>query len=133
MICSVLKKNTDRLKTPVPLYGLFFKKLHLMTKRKKVSHKKKKWRDVLRPCQVGNVFRTDKWLSGDAVMRKLCVSRRTLQNYRDNRILPYSVVEVQKKRQNHIQTSPLLIGNVTDKDVIKERKCNSLKTKGLFS
>jgi hypothetical protein len=40
----------------------------------------------------GNLSCTDKWLSGDAVMRKLGVSRRTLQNYRDNRILPYSVV-----------------------------------------
>ena len=33
-----------------------------------------------------------KWLNGDAVMRKLGISRRTLQTYRDNRILPYSVV-----------------------------------------
>ena len=40
----------------------------------------------------GNLSCTDKWLSGDAVMRKLGVSRRTLQNYRDNRTLPYSVV-----------------------------------------
>ena len=40
----------------------------------------------------GNLSCTDKWLSGDAVMRKLGVSRRTLQNYRDSRILPYSVV-----------------------------------------
>ena len=40
----------------------------------------------------GNLSCTDKWLSGDAVMRKLGISRRTLQTYRDNRILPYSVV-----------------------------------------
>jgi DNA repair photolyase len=40
--------------------------------------------------------------------------------------------EVQKKRQNHILTSPLLIGNITEKDVIRERCCFSLKRKGLF-
>ena len=33
-----------------------------------------------------------KWLNGDQVMRMLGVSRRTLQNYRDNGILPYSTV-----------------------------------------
>jgi hypothetical protein len=32
------------------------------------------------------------WISGDEVMQKLGISRRTLQNYRDNRILPYSTV-----------------------------------------
>ena len=40
----------------------------------------------------GNLTCTAKWLNGDAVMRKLGISRRTLQKYRDNRILPYSVV-----------------------------------------
>ena len=40
----------------------------------------------------GNLSCSEKWLNGDAVMRKLGVSRRTLQTYRDNRILPYSVV-----------------------------------------
>ena len=40
----------------------------------------------------GNLSCTAKWLNGDAVMRKLGISRRTLQTYRDNRILPYSVV-----------------------------------------
>jgi protein tyrosine phosphatase len=39
-----------------------------------------------------NLSSTTKWLNGDAVMQKLGVSRRTLQTYRDNRILPYSVV-----------------------------------------
>ena len=39
-----------------------------------------------------NLSCTGKWLNGDAVMRKLDISRRTLQTYRDNRILPYSVV-----------------------------------------
>ena len=40
----------------------------------------------------GNLTCAAKWLNGDAVMRKLGISRRTLQTYRDNRILPYSVV-----------------------------------------
>ena len=39
-----------------------------------------------------NLSSTIKWLNGDAVMRKLGISRRTLQTYRDNRIIPYSVV-----------------------------------------
>ena len=48
-------------------------------------------------CQIeamkeGNLSCTAKWLNGDAVMRKLGISRRTLQSYRDNRILPYSVL-----------------------------------------
>jgi len=33
-----------------------------------------------------------KWMGSEAVMQKLGVSKRTLQNYRDNGILPYSVV-----------------------------------------
>jgi hypothetical protein len=40
----------------------------------------------------GNLSCSSKWLNSDAVMQKLGVSRRTLQTYRDNRILPYSVV-----------------------------------------
>ena len=32
------------------------------------------------------------WIGGDEVMQKLGISRRTLQNYRDNGILPYSTV-----------------------------------------
>ena len=32
------------------------------------------------------------WLTGDEIMQKLGISKRTLQNYRDNRILPYSAV-----------------------------------------
>jgi len=34
----------------------------------------------------------NQWISGDTVRKKLSISRRTLQNYRDNGILPYSVV-----------------------------------------
>ena len=40
----------------------------------------------------GNLTCSENWLNGEAVMRKLGISRRTLQTYRDNRILPYSVV-----------------------------------------
>ena len=40
----------------------------------------------------GNLSCTAKWLNGEAVMRKLGISRRTLQTYRDNRIISYSVV-----------------------------------------
>ena len=32
------------------------------------------------------------WINGDDIMKKLGISRRTLQNYRDNGILPYSIV-----------------------------------------
>ena len=32
------------------------------------------------------------WLSSDDVCRILRISKRTLQNYRDNRILPFSQV-----------------------------------------
>ena len=39
-----------------------------------------------------NLSCTGKWLNGDQVMRMLGVSRRTLQNYRDNGTLPYSIV-----------------------------------------
>jgi len=34
----------------------------------------------------------NQWLNGDEIMQKLGISKRTLQNYRDNRILPYSAV-----------------------------------------
>jgi DNA repair photolyase len=40
--------------------------------------------------------------------------------------------EVQKKKEKHISTSPLLIGSITDKDIIKERSVFSLRRKGLF-
>jgi hypothetical protein len=33
-----------------------------------------------------------KWLNSEAVMRKLGISKRTLQNYRDTGILPHSIV-----------------------------------------
>ena len=34
----------------------------------------------------------NQWLSGDEIVQKLGISKRTLQNYRDNKILPYSAV-----------------------------------------
>jgi DNA-binding transcriptional MerR regulator len=40
----------------------------------------------------GGLSCSAKWLNSDEVMQKLDISRRTLQTYRDNRILPYSVV-----------------------------------------
>ena len=40
----------------------------------------------------GNLSCDNKWISGEAVMKKLRISKRTLQNYRDNGILPYAVV-----------------------------------------
>jgi DNA repair photolyase len=40
--------------------------------------------------------------------------------------------EVQKKKENHDPLSPLLIGNVTDRDTIKDRICSSLRIQGLF-
>ena len=39
-----------------------------------------------------NLSCVGKWLGGDQVTKMLGVSRRTLQNYRDNGILPYSAV-----------------------------------------
>ena len=42
--------------------------------------------------QKGNLSCTGKWINGEAVMKQLGISKRTLQNYRDNGILPYSVV-----------------------------------------
>ena len=39
-----------------------------------------------------NLSCDEKWMSSEAVMRKLGISKRTLQNYRDTGILPYSVV-----------------------------------------
>jgi hypothetical protein len=48
--------------------------------------------NAVEAMKAGNLSCTARWLNGDAVMRKLGVSRRTLQTYRDSRILPYSVV-----------------------------------------
>jgi hypothetical protein len=42
--------------------------------------------------QEGNLSCVNKWMNGEAVMKKLGVSKRTLQNYRDNGTLPYSTV-----------------------------------------
>jgi DNA repair photolyase len=40
--------------------------------------------------------------------------------------------QVLKKREQHNPYSPLLIGNITNKDTIKERRVVSLRKKGLF-
>ena len=42
--------------------------------------------------KAGNLTCTPKWLTSETVMKKLGISKRTLQNYRDNGVLPYSVV-----------------------------------------
>ena len=39
-----------------------------------------------------NLSCVDKWMNGEAVMKKLGVSKRTLQTYRDTGILKYSAV-----------------------------------------
>ena len=40
----------------------------------------------------GELTCTPKWMNGETVMKKLGISKRTLQTYRDNGVLPYSVV-----------------------------------------
>ncbi len=40
----------------------------------------------------GNNREKDKWLDNDEVCELLQISRRTLQSYRDNGILPYSQI-----------------------------------------
>ncbi len=40
----------------------------------------------------GNHQDAEKWINGGKVCRMLHISKRTLQNYRDNGILPYSMV-----------------------------------------
>ena len=42
--------------------------------------------------QSGNLTCAPKWLTSETVIKKLGISRRTLQTYRDKGILPYSVV-----------------------------------------
>jgi uncharacterized protein YqgQ len=39
-----------------------------------------------------NLSCNEKWINGEAVMKKLGISKRSLQNYRDDGILPYSAV-----------------------------------------
>ena len=39
-----------------------------------------------------NLSCVDKWMNGETVMKKLGVSRRTLQTYRDTGILKYSAI-----------------------------------------
>jgi hypothetical protein len=40
--------------------------------------------------------------------------------------------EVIKKKERHITTSPLLIGDITEKDIVNDRNVFSLRRKGLF-
>jgi hypothetical protein len=40
----------------------------------------------------GNLTCEEKWMNGDAVREKLGISIRTLQNYRDSGVFPYSAV-----------------------------------------
>jgi len=47
---------------------------------------------VVEMLKDSNLSCNGKWLNGDQVTKMLGVSRRTLQNYRDNGILPYSTV-----------------------------------------
>ena len=39
-----------------------------------------------------NVYSGKRWMNGEEVMNDLGISKRTLQTYRDNGILPYSIV-----------------------------------------
>jgi hypothetical protein len=39
-----------------------------------------------------NLSCDEKWMSSEAVMRKLGICKRTLQSYRDGGILPHSIV-----------------------------------------
>ena len=41
---------------------------------------------------AGNMSCDNKWINGEAVMKRLRISKRSLQTYRDNGILPYAVV-----------------------------------------
>jgi DNA-binding transcriptional MerR regulator len=45
-----------------------------------------------RPMAKINENLTEKWLSGDQVCRLLRISKRTLQHYRTNGILPFSQI-----------------------------------------
>ncbi len=47
-------------------------------------------RQVKKLC--GDSWDKDKWLDNDEVCELLQISRRTLQSYRDNGILPYSQI-----------------------------------------
>jgi DNA-binding transcriptional MerR regulator len=39
-----------------------------------------------------NLSCDEKWVNSETVMRKLGISKRTLQNYRDYGVLPHSIV-----------------------------------------
>lgn len=42
---------------------------------------------------IGNPPETDEWLDNESVCRKLGISKRTLQSYRDTGKIPFSMVE----------------------------------------
>ncbi|MGI6242774.1 MAG: helix-turn-helix domain-containing protein [Prevotella sp.] len=41
---------------------------------------------------IGNPPETDKWLDNEAVCRRLGISKRTLQTYRDSGKIPFSMI-----------------------------------------
>ncbi|MBS6381324.1 MAG: helix-turn-helix domain-containing protein [Streptococcus sp.] len=41
---------------------------------------------------IGNPPETDEWLDNEAVCKRLGISKRTLQSYRDTGIIPYSLI-----------------------------------------
>ena len=59
--------------------------IELISKIKKMESKVEIMREGKMSC-------VEKWLNGEHVMKKLWISKRTLQAYRDNRILPYSSI-----------------------------------------
>ena len=59
--------------------------IELITKIKTMETEVEMMRDAHLSC-------SNQWMNGDQVMQKLGISRRTLQNYRDKGILPYSIV-----------------------------------------
>jgi hypothetical protein len=59
---------------------------------KKLISKIKKMESEVDAMKEGNLSCSGKWLNGDQVTQRLGVSKRTLQNYRDKGILPFSTV-----------------------------------------
>ena len=41
---------------------------------------------------IGNLPEKDEWLDNEAVCRRLCISKRTLQSYRDTGKIPFSII-----------------------------------------
>jgi hypothetical protein len=62
-----------------PIYMALMSKINNM--EAEVSHMKDE-----------NLSSVWKWMSGEAVLKKLGISKRTLQNYRDTGTLPYSAI-----------------------------------------